>query len=106
MRTAISKKFFHPLTSTYIFRGPGEFILNNFKKELNKATKGYECFIVMTVKWFLHQVNELLIRIGIVFGNLFLEFIRIYRDFTRFIIKEISEKIMDEKIELEMIIDD
>jgi len=32
----------------------GEFTLEDFEKELKKATEGCECFIVMTVKRFLH----------------------------------------------------
>ncbi|CAG8701876.1 13478_t:CDS:2, partial [Funneliformis mosseae] len=64
----------------------GEFTLEDFKKELKKATEGCECFIVITVKRFLHEVNELPSRVsrdlttrtGIVFGDLFLEFMGIY----------------------------
>ncbi len=93
----------------------GEFTLDDFKKELKKATEGCECFIVMTVKRFSHQVNELPSRVsgdlttrtGIVFGDRFLEFMGIYGGFTIFIAEGISEKTMDEgEEESEMRIDD
>ncbi|CAI2197089.1 14813_t:CDS:2, partial [Funneliformis geosporum] len=82
----------------------GEFTLEDFEKELKKAPEGCECFIVMTVKRFLHEVNELpsrvsknlTIRIGIVFGDQLLEFMGIYGDFTRFIAGELF--IIDESV--------
>ncbi|CAG8503084.1 4782_t:CDS:2 [Funneliformis caledonium] len=78
----------------------GEFTLEDFNKELKKATEGCECFIVITVKQFLHEVNELPSRVsrdlttrtGIVFGDRFLEFMGIYGDFTRFIAGEVSDE--------------
>jgi len=96
----------------------GEFTLEDFKRELGKATVGCECFIVVTVKRFLHNVNELPSRVsgnlttrtGIVFGDQFLEFMGIYGDFTRFIAGKVSEMMMDKGEEdeevSEMIVDD
>ncbi|EXX58380.1 hypothetical protein RirG_198550 [Rhizophagus irregularis DAOM 197198w] len=37
----------------------GKFTLEDFENELEKATKGCECFVVMTVKRFFGKVNEL-----------------------------------------------
>ncbi|CAG8664413.1 3653_t:CDS:2 [Funneliformis caledonium] len=90
----------------------GEFTLEDFKKELKKATEGCECFIVITVKRFLHEVNELPSRVSrdlttrtsIVFGDQFLEFMGIYGDFTRFIAGEVSDEREEDKV-LEMMMD-
>ncbi|CAI2179710.1 15464_t:CDS:2 [Funneliformis geosporum] len=40
------------------------FTLEEFKKELKKATKGCECFIVMTIKNFLDEVSNLPSRVS------------------------------------------
>ncbi len=90
-----------------------EFTLEDFEKELKKATEGCECFIVMTVKRFLHEVNKLSSRVsrdlttrtGIVFGDRFLEFMGIYGDFTRFIAEKVLEMMMDEGEEDEKVLE-
>ena|SRR6266498_4199781 len=69
----------------------GEIELNAFKKELRKA-KGYECFVLLIVKRFLHEVNELPPKSGIVFRDRLLGFMGTYGDFTRFIARERSKE--------------
>ena len=39
MRTAISKKFFRPLTSTYIFRGPIAYMMFRWKYGKERLAK-------------------------------------------------------------------
>ncbi|CAG8486380.1 23024_t:CDS:2 [Cetraspora pellucida] len=62
----------------------GEIDLEEFKTELEKAY-GCECFVLITIKRFLHGVNELPPKTGIVFGDLLLGFMGIYGDLTKFI---------------------
>ncbi|CAG8575010.1 3325_t:CDS:2, partial [Ambispora gerdemannii] len=88
----------HPVHKT----STGDVDLKEFKTELEKA-KGCECFVLLTIKRFLHGVNELPPKSGIVFGDRLLGFMGIYGDLTKFIALSPEE---ESKKELErMVID-